>query len=176
MGSRKRRGPTDPGLKTASPLSIPRNGTCECPQTTTPAPSLRASLAASARSLGPKTPMWRRRIRQQRPRARPDVDRQHVGQSVRPGVDVAAHGEERGDLPQAVEHGEIADVARVQDGQRGQLGDERGGALVRGSVRVGHGDDPRRPARRQAELGPALHQRGGGYGCPAAHWLVAGSQ
>jgi len=85
-----------------------------------------------------------RDVRQQQPKLAigpHQIEHQHVGQLRGAHVDVAAHGKQRRELGQPIQHRQVADVPRVKDRiwrqRREVIGDRR----VRSRVRVGdHGD------------------------------------
>jgi hypothetical protein len=118
------------------------NGTCECPQTTSEARASLAIRATSERSsLGAG-----------------EIEREHVREMTGARVDVSADREQRRDLRQTVQHGQITDVARVQD----RVGSQRLDAMRQGAVRprmgIGDGHDANRCPAGARQGRRLLHQ------------------
>ncbi len=87
-----------------------------------------------------------------------DVEGESVGQTVGARVDVSSHRVDGSDAREGVEHGEVADVARVEDGVRAHLGEQRLAASVRSGVRVGDDGEAQRAVFAYGESGRALNE------------------
>ena len=136
MGRRKRRGPTEPGLKIGEPSIPPDKRDVRMSADDQGGPLSRSKPGNVRVQLGAVDGDVNEQDPQQQPGVRHDVQRQRIGKRIGMGIDVPTNGQYGGHGRERVEYAGVTDIPRVDDGVGEPCREELQGRGVRRGMAV----------------------------------------